>query len=61
MEMNRVHLFYFYVHNKNISNAMRKQGITFYGRLVRMNPERLIKIIFDYFDETAKTQVRWFF
>ena len=38
---------------------MRKRRINFYGHLLRMNPSRLTKQIFDFF-RNRKTKPNWF-
>lgn len=49
-----------YPETERLSDTIRKRRIAFYGHLVRMNPEKLTKRIFDYVDKNSKTQIWWF-
>lgn len=44
---------------EKLSDTMRKRRINFYGHLLRMNPNRLTKQIFDFF-RNRKTKPNWF-
>lgn len=46
-----------YPETERLSDTIRKRRIAFYGHLVRMNPEKLTKRIFDYVDKNSKTQI----
>ncbi len=40
-----------YQRTEKLSDTMRKRRIDFYGHILRMNPNRLTKKIFDYFHQ----------
>lgn len=48
-----------YQRTEKLSDTMRKRRIDFYGHILRMNPNRLTKKIFDYFHK-KKTKPNWF-
>lgn len=48
-----------YLKSERLSDTMRKRRIDFYGHILRMDPGRLTKQIFDFFHQ-KKTKPNWF-
>ena len=44
---------------KLLRTLLKKKIVTFYWHIKRMNGDRLIENIFDYFDKNPKTQLSW--